>query len=443
MKRNILVFLFVSFVLFLGFVFMAGCGTGGGGGTPLPTANIIWVDSLNGNDATGEGTELKPFKTIAKGMSSAEAGDTVRLKAGTYSEAVIWPNKNNLTLKGESRDNTTIEGSSRVITIKSLPSGSTATIQDLTITGGTTTEDGGGIYVLATTLNALNVIFSENFSGDDGGGVYMAALSNFVATNCIFKENSAEATSGSGGGVYVVNGGTFTATNCIFKNNSAEYGGGIIVAYGTLDATGCTFESNTAEFGGGVYQDSPNPISLKKCAIYGNKVTGESSANGAGIFVASGGGRIENCIIYCNRAKTNGGGIFHHGVALEIVNCTIVSNEAGDFSGGIRTDNSANTTEIMNCIVWGNSAPSYSQISGTPSSIDYCDIQGGGFSGTGNVDVAPNFESVEESSFDLHLTSNSPASVTQGGTKTGAPSEDFDGKPRSNPDYVSMGAYEY
>jgi hypothetical protein len=52
--------------------------------TRLPKS--FFVNPTSGNDAN-PGTQLKPFKTLAKGLSGAIAGDTLRLAAGLYSAA--------------------------------------------------------------------------------------------------------------------------------------------------------------------------------------------------------------------------------------------------------------------------------------------------------------------------------------------------------------------
>lgn len=60
-----------------------------------------WVDTSLGDDGTGDGTGDKPYKTIAAGFAAAVAGDTVRVRSGTYRETVSFTGKDNITLKGE------------------------------------------------------------------------------------------------------------------------------------------------------------------------------------------------------------------------------------------------------------------------------------------------------------------------------------------------------
>jgi hypothetical protein len=45
-------------------------------------SSIVWADCDNGNDTTGDGSELNPFQTIERAFTQAGAGGTVYLKAG-------------------------------------------------------------------------------------------------------------------------------------------------------------------------------------------------------------------------------------------------------------------------------------------------------------------------------------------------------------------------
>ncbi len=51
--------------------------------TPIPTPKHVYYVSPNGNDSN-PGTQISPFKTIYKGISTASNGDTVQVLSGTY-----------------------------------------------------------------------------------------------------------------------------------------------------------------------------------------------------------------------------------------------------------------------------------------------------------------------------------------------------------------------
>jgi hypothetical protein len=60
-----------------------------------PLRNEWWIDPVNGNDTTGTGTIVSPYKTIAKALVvSAPNGSIYNLAAGAYTEAVTWTKPN-------------------------------------------------------------------------------------------------------------------------------------------------------------------------------------------------------------------------------------------------------------------------------------------------------------------------------------------------------------
>ena len=149
-----------------------------------------------------------------------------------------------------------------------------------------------------------------------------------------------------------------------------------------------------------------------------------------------------------NKAKTNGGGIYNYDTTglttLEIMNCTIVSNEASSLGGGVFGHN----IRIVNSIIWGNIPDQIRDAGVAPFPyIEYSDVQDWAtdvssnvLTGPGTIEVYPDFQTFPNDPLDLHLTGDTSTEITQGGTKEGAPDEDFDGNPRTEP--YSMGAYE-
>ena len=71
-----------------------------------------------------------------------------------------------------------------------------------------------------------------------------------------------------------------------------------------------------------------------------------------------------------------------------LTNNTIYNNNADVCGGGIYTHDM--TSNIMNCILWGNTAPVDRQISGT-ATVTYSDVDGG-WTGTGNINEFPLFD---------------------------------------------------
>ncbi|MDD6838879.1 MAG: DUF1565 domain-containing protein [Clostridiales bacterium] len=48
-------------------------------------AKTIYVDATKGDDATGDGSETKPYKTVGKAAGEATSGSTIYLAEGNYS----------------------------------------------------------------------------------------------------------------------------------------------------------------------------------------------------------------------------------------------------------------------------------------------------------------------------------------------------------------------
>jgi len=60
---------------------------GGSGLSSLPTGNLLWVDKVNGSDATGVRGRLdKPFASLGMAKTNAVAGDTIMVLPGIYNE---------------------------------------------------------------------------------------------------------------------------------------------------------------------------------------------------------------------------------------------------------------------------------------------------------------------------------------------------------------------
>lgn len=51
-----------------------------------------YVDGASGHDTSGDGSSGSPWKTIGKAASVAQAGDTVKIRSGTYRETVTPAN---------------------------------------------------------------------------------------------------------------------------------------------------------------------------------------------------------------------------------------------------------------------------------------------------------------------------------------------------------------
>jgi hypothetical protein len=197
-------------------------------------------------------------------------------------------------------------------------------------------------------------------------------------------------------------------------NSAARNGGGFYNSGGSPTVRNCYFKANTAiSFGGGMFNYSSTNTSPKiiNCAFSGN--------------MAAGGGGI------CN------GNV--RGTSIPVItNCSFYGNTAS-LGGGIFVDSSK--TQVINCIIWGNSSGLTVDPS-DPVTITNSIIQGGCpqfATCTSVLNVDPLF--VNAPGGNLHLQMCSPAE--NAGTATGAPATDYDGDVRPHGSGFDIGFDEF
>jgi|GEM_PF-1254909 len=301
---------------------------------------------------------------------------------------------------------------------------------------------GGGIYISddsGGTIIVTNCTISGNTSSDEGGGICNSTSPQssgvIVLTDCNISGNKSR----DGGGVYnfCESNSSITMANCIATGNSADFGGGVFNRnYGdgnTISLTNCKVTDNIGSYGGGVlnlnngYNDS---ITLTNCTLTGNTAKNILESVTIGNIHSGEGGGVFNF----NNNRTRGGS-----GTITLLNCSLSSNIAqmGNGGGGIFDSNGNNdgTFILTNNLLYGDTGGEIVNAVGAAPTVSFSDIQGG-TSGTGNIDADPLFVSVATS--DLHLKPGSPCFGK--GTPIGVPATDKDGRTRPNP--PSMGAYE-
>jgi hypothetical protein len=180
--------------------------------------------------------------------------------------------------------------------------------------------------------------------------------------------------------------------------------------------------------GGGLFIDGSSP-SIRDCFIYNNVLSSSGSGGGVWCFEAS--PQLDKCWIYGNSAE-GGGGMFVHGTncAPVLNECLLVGN-SGTSGGGCLLSwaspsavfnhctfslNSASnggainvnlsSMELNNCILWENQGqwgPEIYVYNGQSVTVTYSNIKGG-FIGTGNIDLDPQFVD-PVNNFDLQSSS--------------------------------------
>jgi predicted outer membrane repeat protein len=231
----------------------------------------------------------------------------------------------------------------------------------------------------------------------------------------------------NGGAIYC-RGASPTIRNCVFEDNRATVAGGAIFA--TADArpiiANCRFLRNTGSGRGGAIAGAFEvSITIRDSLFAGNTTT----TKGGAIHTGDGVVTLLNSTVVSNRATTCGGAVF----------C--------DFNGELITANS---------ILWGNTAPSGSQIGmASPSSsasVAYCDAEGGRDAvdtnggtlnwGPGNIDADPLF--FDGDAGDYHVQADSPCINAADPAYTPVEGEsDLDGDARIADNRLDIGVDEY
>ncbi len=338
------------------------------------------------------------YSAIQAAINAAVDGNLVLVDEGTYIENINFKGKaitvaSHYLIDGDEThiENTIIDGSqpidpdsASVVTFRSGED-TNSVICGFTITGGSGTNflsdaiikrSGGGIFVYysnATIKNnivELNNIQHNNDAFGGGIGAYSQNANNYIIENNIVRNNSINSPAityySLGGGIYTGTIGKVRIVNNKVLDNSITateaWGGGVL----------------PANFGGGNYLISNNIIS-------GNHLYATTGGSG-GVDVYNHSPTVRNNVI-TNNSAPKGGGVFIESASPIFENNTIANNTATVSGGGLEIV--ATVPVIVNCILWGNSAPTGLQINGT-ADVSYSDVEGG-ITGTGNINQNPEF----------------------------------------------------
>ncbi|MEM8642740.1 MAG: CHAT domain-containing protein [Cyanobacteria bacterium P01_G01_bin.54] len=213
----------------------------------------------------------------------------------------------------------------------------TLTISDeLTITGGSTNVTIAGnntfqLFNVTDTTTLENLTITGGSSGS-GGGIF-ANGADVTLTNTTVSGNSA----GNGGGIFA-NGGDVTLTTSTVSGNSAGNGGGIYAMGGDVALTTSTVSGNLAGNGGGIGSNA-------NITLINSTVSGNSAGNGGGLWNNAGGLTLTNTTIAFNTASTEGGGFLVNGTPVNTLANMIVANNTAPTGPDISANLNASTVQ--------------------------------------------------------------------------------------------------
>jgi enterochelin esterase family protein len=267
------------------------------------------------------------------------------------------------------------------------------------------TDPGGSVGPLSIHNNTI----SHNQSTSEGTAYAAVHLehSNISVVNNTVSFNTVSAVDDCwGAGMFLgfSDGGSIAAENTVSNNVSlsGESRGGGLVTFFTfsLRVQSNLIKHNSATYGGGLASWYSSPV------VQGNVVAKNAAQSGGGLWLnwfpfsaASGGGEMQKLLDGPGKLPTirqrildifedqNGRLSSMLSVKPQIINNTIADNSATQEGGGMKV--LLGVAEVMNSILWGNSAFADSQAGGV-AAINYSAVQGGA-SGLGNLDLNPQF----------------------------------------------------
>jgi len=310
-----------------------------------------------------------------------------------------------------------------------------------TVTNNSAT-DGGAAYILSGgQLSAYgDVLFANNRASRYGGAIYATNLCSvsFMPTNGASPRLIDNFANNHGGAAGLYAASKITAVNPLFENNISSNAGGAMYVYGASTVTvyaafsgsntapPCVFAGNAARNAGAIFGYGSSLIKISDSLFVSNSAY-HANGRGGSIYVNSSSKvDTENSIFTRNSALNEGGGLFISGSSsMQMRECTVADNKYGGIIGS--------TIAITNSILWNNDGAEISP----GNVVDYCDIDGGYGTGTGNLNVDPMFDNAAALNYQLAV--GSPCVDT--GTVVSI-NHDCIGNPRPMGAGFDLGAYE-
>lgn len=248
------------------------------------------ANPYDGVCSTGRLVNMVPECTLRAAIEqSRAAANQVTLPAGTYVLTLGGLEiKDNLVLKGADPRTTIIDGGhkTQVLTVLNTGTNPTVTIDSVTITNGSTSGSGAGIFNNAlqanlpqtrfyrSSLTLLNCVVTKNEATLWGSGIYNAGYLQIVESTISDNKNTGDTRGGgltaTGGGIFNANLGMLTVTRSTVSGNQATRGGGIANQVGQVLINNSTISSNRAFGGGGGIHNWAGVVTITFSTITNN-----------------------------------------------------------------------------------------------------------------------------------------------------------------------------
>ncbi|MDR1867591.1 MAG: hypothetical protein LBQ77_04935 [Treponema sp.] len=242
----------------------------------------LWLTfyvKADGNDNNTGTTEESPFRTLKKALSQLKnassktivvLGTLDPLSEESSDEDSVFVIKDSgpveINIAGKPGTEAVLSARASNKRVLSVTGASRIHFQHIELSGGTSNEAGGGIFVGsgATVTLADGTRILNNSTVVDGGGIFLDKGSSMTINGATVSDNRVDSLMGYGGGIYLKEGSTVFMSNGIIQTNrsSAASGGG-----------------------GGVFVDKDATFTVTGGSITGNSATDR----GGGVYVASGG----------------------------------------------------------------------------------------------------------------------------------------------------------
>ena len=238
-------------------------------------------------------TATSPTQGLQEAINQAAPGATLILCAGTWLLAETVVIGKNLTLRGAGAGQSILDGG-EAVGVLWIAAGVEVTLQDLTITKGSSAGGGGGIYTEGT-LTLVGVSVTGN-TASDGGGIY-----NYQGTLALQANSHVSGNTAPFGGGISNDGGTVTleaGSHVAGNTATGGSGGGIMNWVGTVTLqAGSHVSGNTATSSGGGIGNNRGTLTLEA----GSRVSGNTAGSaGGGIFTAEGTVAVDALALVCN-----------------------------------------------------------------------------------------------------------------------------------------------